>query len=122
MFALRWWWRHTTKDFLKWLKLNDSLQRDKYEYLRNLEAGCDCLRRCCNSSWWEWTIGSRPLFWRWPLEYQKTIRNGLPPWFKGTMPRYLVPQRPEKKEALHSLITSKLSKVREKGYIVPGDV
>jgi hypothetical protein len=43
LFALRWWWRHTTEDFLKWLKLNDSRHRDKNEYLRNLEAGRDCI-------------------------------------------------------------------------------
>ncbi len=67
-------------------------------------------------------MGSRPLFWRWPPEYLKAIRDGLPPWIKGALPRYWVPQRPEKDPSLRELITSKLCKVRNKGYIVSGEV
>jgi hypothetical protein len=121
-FALRWWWRHTTKDLLRWLKINDPLKGKDNEFLRNKRVGSDCIRRCCNSSWWEWTSGSRPLFWRWPPEYLKAIRDGLPPWIKGALPKYWVPQRPEKDPSLRELITSKLCKVRNKGYIVPGEV
>ncbi len=121
-FALRWWWRHTTKDFLKWLNLNYSKSCKSSEFERDLEAGRECIYRCCQASWWEWTGGSRPLFWRWPLEYQSIIRDGLPPWIKGPLPRYLVPQRGEKDMTTRSLITSKLRSVRDKGYIIPGDV
>jgi hypothetical protein len=121
-FALRWWWRHTTKDFLRWLKRNEMVSGKNNEFFRNKHVGRDCIRRCCQSSWWEWTVGSRPLFWRWPREYQKTIRDGITPWIKDALPRYMVPQRPEKDDALRELITSKLRKVREKGYIISGEV
>jgi hypothetical protein len=121
-FALRWWWRHTTKDFLRWFKCHHASSMKNAEYHRKKEAGSDCIHRCWNSSWWEWSSGSRPLFWRWPQDYRTIIRDGLPPWIKRAMPRYLVPQRGEKDDALWALITSKLKKVRDKGYIAPSTV
>ena len=122
MFALRWWKKHVTKEFLKWLKQNSILNMPDNEYSKNIIAGRDCIARCSNSSWWEWDAGSRPLFWRWPEEYRKVIRDGLPPWIKGSMPRYLVPQRAERDPTSHKTIVFKLKKVREKGYIIPGAV
>ncbi len=107
-FALHWWWKHTTRDFLKWL--NQDARIKNVEFQHNKEAGADCIRRCFHSSWWEWTAGSRPPFWRWPVFYRQTIRDGLPPCIKGSLPRYLVPQRSEKDEDLSCLITSKLKK------------
>lgn len=121
-FALRWWKRHTTRDFIKWLSKIRHDPGQTEDLPRNLQAGCDCIRRCANSSWWDWDSGSRPLFWRWPSEYQKIIRDGLPPWIKGPMPRCLVPQRSERDPIVRKVITSKLSKVREKNYLVPGEV
>ncbi len=64
-FALRWWRKHTTRDFLKWMsdQYPPSLRKSR-EYKKDRVAGMDCLSRCANSSWWEWSAGSRPLFWR----------------------------------------------------------
>ena len=31
----------------------------------DFNAGRDCLYRGLQSSWWEWSSGSRPFFWRW---------------------------------------------------------
>ncbi len=121
-FALRWWKKHVTKDFFRWFNLRHAGEMRDMEYVRDTAASRDCLSRCSNSSWWEWDNGSRPLFWHWPEEYRNIIRDGLPPWIKGPMPRYMVPQRPEKDPSIHKNIISKLRKVREKRYIVPGPV
>jgi hypothetical protein len=51
----------------------------------------DCLSRCANSSWWEWSAGSRSLFWRWPEEYKIPIWDGVKPWIKGPLPEYPSP-------------------------------
>ncbi len=122
LFALRWWKRHVTRDIFKWFKLRPVSNAFDEEFSKDTAAGRDCITRCSNSSWWEWDMGSRPLFWRWPEEYRRVIRDGLPPWIKGPLPRYLVPQRAEKDPAIHRVIISKLAKVREKGYIIPGTV
>ncbi len=121
-FALRWWCRHTTKEFLKWMRNKHSPSLHSSEYVRDLNAGRDCITRCCNASWWEWSGGSRPLFWRWPCDYRTKIRDGLPLWTKVNMPKYFVPQRIEKDEAARKVVTSKLSGVREKGYVTSGEI
>ncbi len=122
-FALRWWMKHTTRDFLFWFKAtHPNLSRQDEEYRKDLVAGRECISRCCSSSWWEWTAGSRPLFWRWTGQYRSTARDGLPPWIKGPIPVCQAPQRVERDESIHKAIISKLTKVRQKGYIIPGEV
>jgi hypothetical protein len=121
-FALRWWRKNTTREFLIWLKVKHNACKLTVDYRNDVTAGRDCISRCCNASWWEWDAGSRPLFWRWPSDYRLVIRDGLPPWIKGPMPSYRVPQRAERNPQLKSIVKSKLSKVRSKGYIVPGNI
>lgn len=122
-FALRWWMRHTTKDFLCWFRTKHrGFEVIDSEKDKDLKVGRECIYICCNASWWEWTAGSRPLFWRWPEEYKITLRDGLPPWVKGSLPLYKVPQRVEREEKVRKAIVEKLSKVRTKGYISPGEV
>jgi hypothetical protein len=122
-FALRWWKRHTTRDFLNWLSSrHPNIHSNDDEYQKDKSAGQDCIRRCAESTWWEWNAGSRPLFWRWPEDYRHIIRDGVPPWVKGPLPHYTVPQRPEKDQATRDAIILKLKLVRDKGYLVPGEV
>jgi hypothetical protein len=40
-------------------------------------TGWDAIWQMASSTWWEWTAGSAPFYWRWPEEYQTTIRDGL---------------------------------------------
>jgi hypothetical protein len=111
-FALRWWKRHTTEEFLKWLTLrSQDKMLNPTELIKDKLAGLDCVQRCSNSSWWEWTAGSRPLFWRWPEDYRLTIRDGVTPWIKGPLPRYLVPQRFEKDLHTREAIIAKLKEL-----------
>jgi hypothetical protein len=83
-FALRWWKRHTTKEFVNWLNGTYHDRTDCGEdFMKDKNSRRDCIQRCANSSWWEWVVGSRPLFWRWPKEYRSTIRDGVKTWVKG---------------------------------------
>lgn len=126
--ALAWWKRHTTVSFLTWFKLEHGQPIDLTRILSHplqrvdWEAGRDCVRRCSLSSWWDWEGGSRPLFWRWPKEYRKQIRDGIDLWIIQQLPCYRKPQRPEQDEQLRDAMTAKLSKVRKRGYISPGPV
>jgi len=107
-FALRWWNRNLEHGFFLWFKAahpsEDLLdfvykvnrKRKHPQAERDWDASMDCLRRSRRSTWWEWSDGSRPYFWRWPEEYQEIIRDGLPIWELDTLPTWLVPQRGEK--------------------------
>lgn len=122
-FALRWWKRHTTCNFLTWLTLTYP-QPSHYsvEYSKDNAAGTDCLARCANSSWWEWSAGSRPFFWWWPAEYRATIRDGVKPWIKGPLPEYRIPQRGERDIAVRQAIRKKLMTILSKGCLAQGEV
>jgi hypothetical protein len=78
-----------------WIHSKHDRSKNTKVYKEDVIAVRDCILRCCNSSWWEWDAGSRPLFWRWPAEYRSVIRDGLSSW-KGPMTSYQVPQRAEK--------------------------
>jgi hypothetical protein len=79
-----------------------------------MEAAKDCITRAAESSWWDWLDVSRPFHWRWPEEYQKTMRDGLKLWHKGKPPTYMQPQRPESDPVQQNLMVDKLSKVLER--------
>lgn len=85
-------------------------------------AGRDCIQRFAESSWWEWSAGSRSHFWRWPEEYRLAVQDGVPPWLSPPLPKWLVPQRAEKDPELCLAIRRKLDKIRKLGYIHPGEV
>lgn len=53
------------------LKVNNLLLHK--EAANDWKAGWDCIWHCADSSWWKWDCGSRPLFWRWHLDYQVQI-------------------------------------------------
>jgi hypothetical protein len=103
----------------------------QYRAMRKLEtpaercnriAAVDGIGRCANSSWWAWTSGSRPLFWRWPVWYQASIRDGLPLWLRGSMKRWCVPQRVEKDPVKRAQIRTKILSPVERGYLERGEV
>ena len=78
--------------------------------------------RAWNSSWWLWADGSRPFFWRWPAEYQTIIRDGLPLWLRGSLPKWRLKQRPEPDPKIWACIRAKLELVRARLYILAGTV
>jgi len=77
-----------------------------------VEAGFNAIRRCENSSWFEWLEGSAPLFGNWPQEYQKDVRDGQPHFLAGSFgPPYLRPQSKHKNPAKQELMRAKVVKV-----------
>jgi hypothetical protein len=82
--------------------------------------GWDALWRLSDSTWWEWSAGSAPLYWRWPAEYRLVIRDGLEIWFQGDPPNYQRPQRGEKDPATRNRVIEKLDTVQKRKYIAPG--
>ena len=119
-FALRWWKRHLTRDFLNWFHTMHRLNLTSFAAKRDKEAGCELITRAANSTWSEWKDGSRPFFWRWPYHYQAQIRDDIHLWCHGTLPKWRVPQRHEPDPDLRERMRLKLLKVRLLRYIIPG--
>ena len=91
-------------------------------FLCDLETGSDCIRRAAAADWWEWHDGSRPFFWRWPTESREAIRDGMKMWQLSSPPTSRHPQPQPKDEDLKAKLRAKLKKVRERRYIVKGQV
>jgi hypothetical protein len=89
---------------------------------RDWDCGRDCIRRCSWASWWEWDIGSWPMHWRWPIEYQVQIRDGLPPCFNRQPDSVTIPQRGESDPVIREQVRKKLAKAQDKGYLDAGPV
>jgi hypothetical protein len=98
-----------------WNSFWDSARLDK-------DPGYDAIHRVADSSWWDWDVGSAPLYWRWPREYRTTIRDGLEIWFSGERPRWRRPQRQETDEKTRQKVIQKIAKVRKRKYISTGYV
>ena len=97
-----------------------ALLRGSEEGAATVEAGFDAIRPCVNSSWSEWLEGSAPLFWNWPQEYQKDMRDGQPHFLAGSSrPPYLRPQSKHKDPAKQELMWAKVVKVRRLGTSRP---
>ena len=92
------------------------------DFERNREVGRDALEKVSQATWWDWTGGSTPFFWRWPPYARLNVRDGHQPWFISEPPRYVKPQRAERDEDLRSKMAVKLQGVVAKGYIALGEV
>jgi hypothetical protein len=74
------------------------------------------------ADWWDWSLGSRFFFWRWPKVHRKAARDGYPPYIQSALPAYMRPQPYEKDAAVRQKVTEKLLTVRQKHYITKGTV
>jgi hypothetical protein len=90
--------------------------------IKDKAPGRDAIWRIADSSWWEWDVGSAPIYWRWPPAYRDTIRDGLEIWFSGEKPQWRRPQRVEKNVEVKEQVIKKVAKVRKRQYISPGYV
>jgi len=89
---------------------------------RDLLVGSDAIHRLCNSKWWSWDDGSTLLFWRWPKIYRYKVRDGSPVYCRGQyLPHYFKKQVWPKDKAALAECKRKISKVRDRRYIVPGE-
>jgi hypothetical protein len=116
-FLLRVWKRRLCKEIVRWLTTDDA--RDEYQ--ENLEAAQDCMRRCADAEWWEWSDGSRLLFWRWPVRWRTEARDGAKGFHLGTpRPRRHFPPIPVKEPWIIAKDLEKLEKLLRRRYVVPG--
>jgi hypothetical protein len=99
-----------------------NLYWDGSQALKEKAPGKDAIWRVSEATWWEWVEGSAPFYWRWPKEYQETIRDGLEIWFSGKKPAWKRPQRVEKDEKIRKKVVEKIATVRKRKYIAVGYV
>ncbi len=92
------------------------------ELLKDREAGEDAILRVKRASFWEWTDGSTPFFWRWQPEVQKDMRDGSKIWKKGDLPSFRQKQSLPKDKSVLAKIREKIQKVRDRRYILGGMV
>jgi hypothetical protein len=88
----------------------------------DLVAGRECLYRAMAADWWDWTQGSRPFFWRWPMAHQWEARDGYKQFIVRDLPQYKRPQPFETDPTVRTSVRNKLATVRDKGYISKGSV
>ncbi|KAL7573757.1 hypothetical protein ACA910_007789 [Epithemia clementina (nom. ined.)] len=91
----RYWVRKVTKEFWSWWRQKYPTHgaRQKEDAQLSYRAGRSAVRHAQKSSWWDWDDGSSPFFWRFPLEWQAEMRDGLAPKWIGPKPRYTARQR-----------------------------
>lgn len=113
------WRRRLVLEAARWLQSEEAAE----EYAENQEAICDCIRRCANSTWWEWTDGSRLLFWRWPRAWRREARDGARGYHKSyPQPNLKYPQVPMQEQWIIDKDREKLEKLLRRRYIVKGSV
>ena len=86
-----------------------------------VEAARDALSRAMDATPWAWPSGSRPFFWRWPLDYEESIMAGIKLWLFGKLKPWTKPQRLTKDPISRKLVLEKLKDIREKGYVKAGN-
>ena len=83
------------------------------------------LKRAAESAWFEWSGGSRLVFWRWN-SFSKEARDGFPIFTLVPSLRYLSREEfktiPPRNKALKSLYIDKFVRIIKTGYIEKGPV
>jgi hypothetical protein len=119
---LRMWKRKVTKSFFEWEHAHASGMRSEEQWTHNRLAARECIQKTSNASWWTWDQGSRPLFWRWPIDYQSVVRDGVKVWFRGPGVFYKTKQKNPGSGEIIEMVSKKLETIRNKGYIEEGQI
>ena len=114
------WKRRLTRSFFVWMQ--DRGCRDDTDVLSLFEDARDCLTRSANATWWLWDAGSRPFFWRWPIDYADVARSGAPIWLDGQIKPWIQKQRGTPDPVRKRHIKTKLDTIRGKGYVEVGKI
>ena len=118
--AFRWWIIKTRKEVISWLKVRKRTHPKEVE--ADTEGIRDCLTRLANSTWFEWTDGSRTHFWRWPERWLLEARDGATACVVERPPRRLHwPPLPQE-EWMEDLDVEKIAKLISRRYIEAGPV
>jgi hypothetical protein len=111
------WRRKFTREACRWLKREVAMK----DLDRNTVAVRDCVQRCAESTWWEWSDGSRLIFWRWPESWRNEARDGAKGLHTGTPePRLHYPQVAMDDANIARLDGEKLEKLLRRRYITCG--
>ena len=68
-------------------------EKRQKESEKDLLVAREGLTRASLSAFMDWKAGSTIYFWRWPVEYQKKVQDGLEVYISGTLPSYWATQR-----------------------------
>ena len=90
----------------------------------DVEAGRDCLTRACDATWWDWSGGSRPFFWRWGKDcmvtgdFRKEARDGATIHVDmKALPKHTIPQQEPSNLVQKPRILEKLQKFLDRRYL-----
>ena len=120
---LRYWHRKLRSDFDDWFRKNSTSELIGEHKSRAVwKAGMAALRTASKASWWDWDAGSAIFFWRWPADYQDTVREGVAPMFDGPPPQGMMGQPPYKDTKVRDQVKGKLQRVLDRGYIKIVDI
>ena len=90
-----------------------------FQEQRDFDEGLKAIKCASLASFWEWSEGSFPHFWRWQPEIHHDLRDGTPLWvFKSKLNNCTKkPQRMPRDPNIVALMVEKISKVLSRGYI-----
>ena len=81
----------------------------------------DYMWKAYQADWFEWHIGSTLFFWRWHRRHHVSVRDGVKVWSNGKPPHIRKQQIISSGTSI-DLTKTKISNVRNKGYISHGQV
>jgi hypothetical protein len=111
------WRRNLVREAQRWLRTEEAMEDRE----RNVHAVRDCITRCAESTWWDWSDGSRLLFWRWPERWRVEARDGAIGLHTGRPPARLhYPSPPVMDETTKRLDREKLAKLLRRRYLECG--
>ena len=93
------------------------------ELIREADKGALILAQVVRGSWWEWSSGSTPFFWRWNGKEQRhAAREGMEIFVSGVLPRsHAKPVRCSSPTQMR-LVASNLDGMLQKRYLEEGFV
>jgi hypothetical protein len=126
-FLLRRWRCNLRRSLIQYLKDTygaswSMLQSSNSQLSLDVEVERACVWHAMGAFWWEWSLGSRPFFWRWSPYLRQAARDGFPVYISSALPKYTRPQPWERDPEVRKKVASKLSVVRERCYVRKGEV
>ena len=97
---------------------------DYGELVKDMRCGLRVLGQVLGSTWWDWTSGSAPIFWRWNgLEHKQAARDGMRIFVQAPLPRSRRGANPPRFDTTtRQLVSSKMSKMIDKSYLELGRI
>jgi hypothetical protein len=98
--------------------------RDPNQLHLDLSRGLRVIGQILGSTWWEWSSGSSPLFWRWNGQEQiDSARDGMHIFVQSTLPRSRRVAKPPRFDSeTRKLVSSKVEAMVAKSYLEVGVV